>query len=76
MPGYRCSACGNRTRFDVVETKRTQAFHHFDLAGQVTVEDEEVLDHTVERVTCRWCGSKDSIEEGSASASEDEGSGA
>ena len=26
---YRCSGCGNLTRFDVVVTRRTRAFHHF-----------------------------------------------
>jgi hypothetical protein len=25
------------------------------------VEEREVLDETVERVTCRWCGSVDSV---------------
>jgi hypothetical protein len=53
---YRCSACGNLTRFDVTATRRTRAFHHFDLAGDLTVEDEEVLDEHVEQVSCRWCG--------------------
>ncbi len=61
--GYRCEACGNKTRFDVVETKRVRAFHHFNLAGELTIEEEEVLGHEVESVTCRWCGSKDAIED-------------
>jgi len=60
---YRCSACGNLTRFDVVTTRRTQAFHHFSVAGDLTVEDESVLGERVEAVTCRWCGATgDSIE--------------
>ncbi|MGH2811547.1 MAG: hypothetical protein ACRDI1_02375 [Actinomycetota bacterium] len=59
---YRCSACGNLTRFDVVSTRRTRAFHHYSLGGELTVEDEEVLDLVVEKVTCRWCGSADEIE--------------
>jgi len=60
---YRCSACGNLTRFDVVATRRTRAFHHFSVAGELTVDDEAVLDETVEAVTCRWCGaSGDGIE--------------
>jgi hypothetical protein len=60
---YRCSACGNLTRFDVVATRRTRAFHHFSVAGELTVEDEALLDETVEEVTCRWCGaSGDGIE--------------
>jgi DNA-directed RNA polymerase subunit RPC12/RpoP len=67
MSAYRCSACGNKTRFDVIETKRVQAFHHFNLAGELTIEEEEVLEHEVESVTCRWCGSKD-VEEASGPA--------
>jgi hypothetical protein len=59
---YRCGACGNRTRFDVVETKRVRTFHHFTLGGEVTIEDEEVLDRAVEAVVCRWCGSSSDVE--------------
>lgn len=63
---YRCSACGNLTRFDVVATRRTRAFHHFSVGGDLTVEDEEVLDERIDSVTCRWCGaSGDTIERGS-----------
>ncbi len=58
---YRCNACGNKTRFDVYESKRTKSFHHFTLAGEVNVEDEEVLELTVEKIVCRWCGSSDSV---------------
>lgn len=53
---YRCTACGNLTRFTVTSTRRTRAFHHFTVAGALSVEDEEVLDERVEEVTCRWCG--------------------
>jgi transposase len=60
-PRYRCEACGNKTRFDVEEVKRLRSFHHFTLGGELTVEDEEVLERTVERVVCRWCGSGDAI---------------
>jgi hypothetical protein len=61
---YRCSACGNLTRFDVLESRRTRAFHHFSVGGQLSVEDEEVLESHIEDVTCRWCGaSRDRIEE-------------
>jgi hypothetical protein len=59
---YRCSACGNKTRFDVVQSSRVRSFLHFTLGGEVTVEEEEVLDHQVEQVVCRWCGSADAIE--------------
>jgi hypothetical protein len=70
VPAYRCDACGNKTRFDVVETKRVKAYHHYSLGGDLTIEDEEVLDSDVERVVCRWCGAAvDPV--GSAPAAED-----
>ena len=72
MNGYRCDACGNKTRFDVFETKRVRAFHHFTLGGEVSVEEEEILDHNVERVVCRWCGSADAIVTETASVSSDD----
>ncbi|MHB1924870.1 MAG: hypothetical protein ACYCSJ_09280 [Acidimicrobiales bacterium] len=53
---YRCDACGNLTRFDVTTTRRTRAFHHYSVGGELRVEDEELLSETVEEVTCRWCG--------------------
>lgn len=61
-PRYRCTACGNLTRFDVVEARRTKAFHHFSVGGELTVEEETVLDHEVESVTCRWCGTGTAVE--------------
>jgi hypothetical protein len=59
---YRCGACGNRTRFDVEERRRSRAFHHYTLGGELTVEEEEILEREVIRVTCRWCGSSTAIE--------------
>ena len=53
---YRCVACGNVTRFDVVSTRRTRAFHHYTIGGELSIEEEEVLGEDVERVSCRWCG--------------------
>jgi hypothetical protein len=53
---YRCNACGNVTRFDVVSTRRTRAFHHYTIGGDLEIEEEAVLDARVESVTCRWCG--------------------
>jgi hypothetical protein len=52
---YRCRACGNLTRFDVVTTRRTRAFHHYAISGELAVEEETVLDERVEQVSCRWC---------------------
>jgi ribosomal protein S27E len=59
---YRCDACGNLTRFDVVTTRRTRAFHHYTLGGDLTVEDETVLAEAVEEVSCRWCGTGASVQ--------------
>lgn len=60
---YRCTLCGNLTRFDVVERKTTRSFHHFTIGGLLRVESEEVLDREVESVLCRWCNSADHVEE-------------
>jgi hypothetical protein len=59
---YRCSACGNLTRFDVVTDRRTRAFHHFSVGGALTVEEEEVLSENVVEVSCRWCGHGRAVE--------------
>ena len=60
---YRCTLCGNLTRFDVLERKRTRSFYHFTLGGLLQVEEEEVLDSDVEEVRCRWCNSAANVEE-------------
>ncbi|HLX78723.1 MAG TPA: hypothetical protein VKR27_07540 [Acidimicrobiales bacterium] len=60
---FRCGSCGNRTRFDVVSSRRTKAFWHFSLGGERSIDEEEVLDEQVESVTCRWCGSSTTIEQ-------------
>ena len=52
---YRCTACGNLTRFDVTATRRTRAFWHYTVGGELSVEEEQVLDWIVEAVVCRWC---------------------
>lgn len=59
---YRCAACGNLTRFDVVTSRRTRAFHHFSMGGELQVEDEVLLDESVDEVTCRWCGTGTAVE--------------
>ena len=59
---YRCGACGNLTRFDVVSTRRTRSFHHYSVGGDLTVEDEQLLSQDVEEVSCRWCGSDRAVE--------------
>jgi len=59
---YRCTACGNVTRFDVTVSRRTRAFHHFTVGGDLTVEEEQVLSEKVEEISCRWCGSGQAVE--------------
>ena len=66
---YRCSACGNLTRFDVVATRRTREYHHFSVGGELNVEDGELLEERIEQVSCRWCGAtNESIEQIEADA--------
>lgn len=47
----------------MVESRRTRAYWHYSLGGDLTIEEEETLSARRERVTCRWCGSSDGIEE-------------
>jgi hypothetical protein len=54
---WRCTQCGNLTRFDVLRSARVREYVHLDLAGEPHVEESEVLSEVVERVRCRWCGS-------------------
>jgi hypothetical protein len=64
MPArYRCSSCGNLTRFDVTSTVRTRAFHHYTVGGELAVEESEVLSEQVDSIECRWCGPSGTIEE-------------
>lgn len=62
-PRYRCNACGNLTRFDVTTTRRTRAFHHYTVGGDLEVEHTDVLDERIEQVECRWCGAAGRVEE-------------
>jgi hypothetical protein len=59
---WRCTRCGNLTRFDVTRRTRVREYLHLDLAGEPTVEEREVLDETVDQVRCRWCDGVDSVE--------------
>jgi hypothetical protein len=60
---YRCTGCGNLTRFDVTTLRRTRAFHHFTVGGDLEVEDVDVLSEVVEDVRCRWCGTGSAVVE-------------
>lgn len=59
---YRCSACGNVTRFDVTTTRTTRAYHHYSVGGALSVEEEQVLAESVDEVSCRWCGHGRAVE--------------
>jgi hypothetical protein len=59
---WRCTLCGNLTRFDVQRSTRAREYVHVSLAGEPVVEEREVLAETVEHVTCRWCGRLDAVE--------------
>ena len=58
---YRCTACGNLTRFDVITTRRTSAFHHYTVGGELRIEEERVLEEHTDEVSCRWCGTGASV---------------
>lgn len=72
MTRYRCGLCGNLTRFDVLERKRTRSFFHFTLGGMLRVEEEEVLEREVDEVRCRWCNTADHVEEVDALEAEED----
>ena len=38
-----------------MSTRRTRAFHHYSIGGDLEIEEEDVLDERIEQVTCRWC---------------------
>ena len=61
-PHYRCAACGNLTRFDVMTTSTVKAYHHYTVGGELEIEDVETLSESVDAVTCRWCGHGRSVE--------------
>ena len=63
LPRYRCTACGNLTRFDVTTSRRTRAFHHYTVGGELEIEDEQVLSQRVDAVECRWCATGAHVEE-------------
>jgi hypothetical protein len=45
----------------VTSARRTRAFHHYTVSGELSVEQEEVLEETIEEVVCRWCGPSGSV---------------
>lgn len=59
---WRCTLCGNLTRFDVTRSSKVVEYVHLDLAGEPKVEEQEVLDENIETVRCRWCAAVDEVE--------------
>ena len=59
---YRCSACGNLTRFDVTATTTEKAYHHYSVGGELSVEDPTIVSYRVDEVSCRWCGHGRAVE--------------
>lgn len=59
---WRCTLCGNLTRFDVTRSSKVVEYVHLDLAGESSVEEREVVSETIESVRCRWCNVVDQIE--------------
>jgi hypothetical protein len=62
-PRYRCSSCGNLTRFDITVTSTVRSFHHYSVGGELSVEESSVLSERIDAVECRWCGSSGAVEE-------------
>ncbi|MHB8262313.1 MAG: hypothetical protein ACYDGY_00975 [Acidimicrobiales bacterium] len=60
---YRCTGCGNLTRFDVVAEVRSKSFYHYTVGGELHIEDEVVLSKEIADIVCRWCGPGISVEE-------------
>lgn len=59
---WRCSQCGNLTRFDVVRSSRVREYLHFTLGGEPEVEERETLAESVDEVRCRWCWGDRTVE--------------
>jgi hypothetical protein len=59
---WRCTVCGNLTRFDVLRTTKAREYLHVGLAGEQQTEERELLEDVVEHVTCRWCNAVDQVE--------------
>jgi hypothetical protein len=59
---WRCTRCGNLTRFDVTRSSRVTEYVHLDLGGAPRVEERVVHAERIELVRCRWCDATDSVE--------------
>ncbi|MFN8076271.1 MAG: hypothetical protein U0Q15_12735 [Kineosporiaceae bacterium] len=59
---WRCTACGNLTRFDLTRSSLVVEYVHVDLAGQARVEETTVVEDQWRQVRCRWCDGVDTVE--------------
>lgn len=60
---YRCKACGQREKFEVIRFKKSTAYHHFNLAGElIEILEERVHADVTEKVTCIWCADGGNVE--------------
>lgn len=59
---WRCTLCGNLTRFDVTRATRASEYVHVDLSGNQVVEERTVHHDVVDHVSCRWCHAVDQVE--------------
>jgi hypothetical protein len=59
---WRCGACGNLTRFDVVRRATLREYWHLDLSGEGTIEETETVSSSIVSLSCRWCGRADSVQ--------------
>jgi len=46
----------------VVASRKTRAFHHYSVGGALAIEDVEILEDSVDEVSCRWCGHGNAVE--------------
>lgn len=59
---YRCTACGNLTRFDVIRTLQLKEYYHVEIGGAINVEEHKVLSEEIVSVRCRWCDNGTTVE--------------
>ena len=54
LPGpdsrWRCTRCGNLTRFDVVRTSRVREYWHMNMAGEPAIDETSTLSEEIEQV--------------------------
>lgn len=58
---YRCTNCGNVTRFDVTSTVTKREFYHYTVGGELTIEGTDVIAVEDVVVSCRWCESAKNV---------------